>query len=108
MLVIVIGQELKIMGLCLLFHTKHKNMEKRIHKFSRTLCRHVHKLDVYKKLRRSFKITQSFVDNVPTDTNQYEMRTIKQAGFDIKPTTQKLIGIELLKVTSDMINTIIH
>ena len=28
---------------------------------------------------------------------QYEMRTIKQAGFDIKPTTQKLIGIELLK-----------
>ena len=54
-------------------------------------------LDVYKKLRRSFKITQSFVDNAPTDTNQYEMRTIKQAGFDIKPTTQKLIGIELLK-----------
>ena len=25
------------------------------------------------------------------------MRTIKQAGFDIKPTTQKLIAIELLK-----------
>ena len=46
-----------------------RSKRKRIHKFSRTLCRHVHQLDVYKKLRRSFKITQSFVDNAPTDTN---------------------------------------
>tara|TARA_B100002019_G_scaffold292477_1_gene315729 strand:+ start:4326 stop:5282 length:957 start_codon:yes stop_codon:yes gene_type:complete len=41
--------------------------------------------------------TQDFVDNAPHRYYQYEMRTIKQAGFDIKPTTQKLIGIELLK-----------
>ena len=41
--------------------------------------------------------TQKFVDNAPHRYYQYEMRTIKQAGFDIKPTTQKLIGIELLK-----------
>ena len=41
--------------------------------------------------------TQEFVDNAPHRYYQYEMRTIKQAGFDIKPTTQKLIGIELLK-----------
>ena len=41
--------------------------------------------------------TQEFVDNAPHRYYQYEMRTIKQAGFDIKPTTQKLISIELLK-----------
>lgn len=41
--------------------------------------------------------TQEFVDNAPHRYYQYEMRTIKQAGFDIKATTQKLIGIELLK-----------
>ena len=41
--------------------------------------------------------TQEFVDNAPHRYYQYEMRTIRQAGFDIKPTTQKLIGIELLK-----------
>jgi hypothetical protein len=41
--------------------------------------------------------TQEFVDNAPHRYYQYEMRTIKQAGFDIKPTTQKLIGIEMLK-----------
>jgi len=41
--------------------------------------------------------TQEFVDNAPHRYYQYEMRTIKQAGFDIRPTTQKLIGIELLK-----------
>jgi hypothetical protein len=41
--------------------------------------------------------TQEFVDNAPHRYYQYEMRTIKQAGFDIKPTPQKLIGIELLK-----------
>ena len=41
--------------------------------------------------------TQEFVDNAPHRYYQYEIRTIKQAGFDIKPTTQKLIGIELLK-----------
>jgi len=41
--------------------------------------------------------TQKFVDNAPHRYYQYEMRTIKQAGFDIKPTTQKLIGIEMLK-----------
>jgi len=42
-------------------------------------------------------VTQEFVDNAPHRYYQYEMRTIKQAGFDIKPTTQKLIGIEMLK-----------
>ncbi len=41
--------------------------------------------------------TQDFVDNAPHRYYQYEMRTIKQAGFDTKPTPQKLIGIELLK-----------
>lgn len=41
--------------------------------------------------------TQEFVDNAPHRYYQYEMRTIKQAGFDIKPTTNKLISIERLK-----------
>ena len=41
--------------------------------------------------------TQSFVDNAPHRYYQSEIRTIRQAGFDIEPTTEKLIGIELLK-----------
>lgn len=41
--------------------------------------------------------TQSFVDNAPHRYYQSEIRTIRQAGFDIDPTTEKLIGIELLK-----------
>ena len=41
--------------------------------------------------------TQSFVDNAPHRYYQSEIRTIRQAGFDIQPTTEKLIGIELLK-----------
>jgi hypothetical protein len=41
--------------------------------------------------------TQEFVDNAPHRYYQYELRTIRQAGFDIEPTTEKLIGIELLK-----------
>lgn len=41
--------------------------------------------------------TLDFVDNAPHRYYQYELRTIRQAGFDIEPTVQKLIGIELLK-----------
>lgn len=41
--------------------------------------------------------TAEFVDNAPHRYYQYEMRTIRQAGFDIQPTVEKLIGIELLK-----------
>lgn len=41
--------------------------------------------------------TVDFLDNAPHRYYQYEMRTIRQAGFDIDPTIEKLIGIELLK-----------
>ena len=41
--------------------------------------------------------TVDFLDNAPHRYYQYEMRTIRQAGFDITPTIEKLIGIELLK-----------
>lgn len=41
--------------------------------------------------------TVEFLDNAPHRYYQYEIRTIRQAGFHIDPTPQKLIGIEGLK-----------
>ena len=73
MLAIVIGQELKIMGLCLLFRINTRTCPQVSGKEYTNFQEHY--VDMYnvlmftKSYGEVLKSTQSFVDNAPTDTN---------------------------------------